>query len=260
MKIKGINSLKDKLLPFILPIILIILWQLLTSTGLVSGKILPKPWQVIKATITLSVSGDLVNYIGTSARRAIIGFLIGGSIGFVLGLVNGLSHNAELLLDSTIQMVRNVPLFAILSLVILWFGIGEEPKIILISLGVFFPIYLNTYHGIRSIDKGLLEMAKVYKLKRSSLFFNVILPGALPSILVGVRYSLGIMWLTLIVAETIAADSGIGYMINNARDFMQMDVIVLGVIIYALLGKLSDTIARILEKSLLKWNPNYIKD
>nr|WP_308737739.1 ABC transporter permease subunit [Paenibacillus sp. AR247] len=128
---------------------------------------------------------------------------------------------------------------------------------LLVSLGVFFPIYLNTFHGIRSIDRGLIEMAKVYGLKGLDLYKEVILPGALPSILVGIRYSLGIMWLTLIVAETVAADSGIGYMAMNAREFMQLDITVLSIIIYALLGKLSDSIAKGLERWLLQWNPNY---
>jgi sulfonate transport system permease protein len=136
-----------------------------------------------------------------------------------------------------------------------WFGIGEEAKLFLVSLGVFFPVYLNTFHGIRSVDPGLIEMGKVYGLSRWSLYKDIILPGALPSILVGIRYALGIMWLTLIVAETVAADAGIGYMAMNAREFMQMDVIVLSILLYALLGKLSDTIAKWLERRWLRWNP-----
>jgi sulfonate transport system permease protein len=154
-------------------------------------------------------------------------------------------------------MLRNVPHLAMIPLVIIWFGIDEEAKVFLVAVGVMFPMYLNTYHGIRTVDKGLIEMAKVYGLGRFALFRRVILPGALSSVMVGLRYALGIMWLTLIVAETISASSGIGYMTMNAREFLQTDVVVLGIIIYALLGKLADILTRALERRLLAWHPAY---
>ena len=154
-------------------------------------------------------------------------------------------------------MLRNVPHLAIIPLVILWFGIGEEAKIFLVAIGVLFPVYLNTFHGIRTVDRGLIEMARVYGLGPAALFWRVILPGALPSVLVGLRYALGIMWLTLIVAETISASSGIGYMTMNAREFLQTDVVLLGIIVYALLGKLADALTRALERRALAWHPAY---
>ena len=183
--------------------------------------------------------------------------LIGGSIGFLLGFVTGLSRLAQNLIDSSIQMVRNVPLLALVPLVILWFGIGEGGKIFLVALAVFFPIYLNTFHGLRSVDKDLIEMGRTYGLNRYALFREVILPGALPSILVGLRMSLGYMWLFLVVAETISANEGIGYMTMNAREFLQTDVMVLGIAIYALLGKSSDVLAGLLERHFLKWHKGY---
>jgi len=248
-----------KVIPWLVPILILILWQVLTTNEIIPNKVFPKPSQVFGGSKTLIKSGELLSYIGISTKRALVGFIIGGLIGFFLALINGISNFSEKLLDSTIQMIRNVPHLALMPLVILWFGIGEQAKLVLISLGVFFPIYLNTFHGIRSIDPGLIEMGKVYNLKVASLFWNIILPGALPSILVGVRQSLGIMWLTLIVAEQLAADSGIGYMAMNAREFMQMDLIVLSIILYALLGKLSDSIAKALERGLLQWHPNFKK-
>ena len=139
----------------------------------------------------------------------------------------------------------------------MWFGIGEEAKIFLVALGVFFPIYLNTFHGVRTVDPELIEMAKSYGLRGWSLFKRVIFPGALGSIIVGLRYALGIMWLTLIVAETITLDSGIGYMAMNAREFMQTDVVVLSILLYALLGKLADVAAKGLEEKWLRWDSNY---
>ncbi|GIO98393.1 sulfonate ABC transporter [Paenibacillus lautus] len=205
------------------------------------------------------MSGELIEHISISFQRAFIGFLIGGGIGLVLGFINGLSSIAEKLLDTTIQMVRNVPHLAMIPLVVLWFGIGEESKIFLVAIGVLFPVYINTLHGIRSVDNGLIEMGNVYGLRSASLFWRVVLPGALPSILVGLRYALGIMWLTLIVSETIATNSGIGFLAMNAREYMQTDIILLTILLYALFGKLADSIAKLLEKRFLQWNPNYQK-
>jgi sulfonate transport system permease protein len=154
-------------------------------------------------------------------------------------------------------MIRNVPHLALIPLVILWFGIDEEAKLFLVALGVFFPLYLNTYHGVRTVDPGLIEMGRVYGLRGFRLYRDVILPGALPSILVGFRYALGIMWLTLIVAETISASSGIGYMTMNAREFLQTDVVMLGIIIYSVLGKVADLCTLWLERRCLDWHPAF---
>ncbi|MBD2213974.1 aliphatic sulfonate ABC transporter permease SsuC [Calothrix sp. FACHB-156] len=253
------NRQIQSLIPWLVPISIIIVWQLLSSIGVIPTRILPAPLSVVGAAIHLAQTGELFKNITISAARAISGFLVGGSIGFTLGLVNGISPIAEKLLDTSIQMLRNIPNLALIPLVILWFGIGDEARLFLVSLGVMFPIYLNTFHGIRSVDSGLIEMGKVYGLNTWGLFWRIILPGALSSILVGVRFSLGIMWLTLIVAETIAADSGIGYMAMNAREFMQTDVVVLSILLYALFGKLADVIARSLESYWLQWNPSYLK-
>lgn len=246
-------------LPWLVPVVAIILWQLLSQAGVISSKILPAPLDVLKVGIKLAQSGELLKHITISGTRALIGFAIGGGIGFLLGLINGSFVIAETLLDTSLQMLRNIPHLALIPLVILWFGIGEEAKIFLVVIGVMFPIYLNTYHGIRTVDSGLIEMGKVYGLNSLKIFWEIVLPSALPSILVGVRFSLGIMWLTLIVSETIASDSGIGYLAMNAREFLQTDVVVFAILLYALLGKLADAVARFLESSLLQWHPSYSK-
>ncbi|WP_147534607.1 aliphatic sulfonate ABC transporter permease SsuC [Bacillus marasmi] len=248
-----------QLLPWILPVMLISVWQLCSSLGVLSARILPNPVDIVSAAVELTISGQLYTDVWTSTKRAIFGFIIGGGIGFILGLVNGISKISESILDSSIQMIRNIPHLALIPIVILWFGIGEEAKLFLVALGTFFPIYLNTYHGIRSIDRSLIEMAYIYDLKGFSLFWHIIFPAALPSILVGARFALGITWVTLIVAETIAADSGIGYMAMNAREFMQLDVVVLSIILYAVLGKLSDVAAKMAENRFLKWHPSHQK-
>ena len=247
----------DGLIPWVVPLAIVLIWQLACVTGFVSARVLPAPSDVALAGWKLLLSGELVRNIWVSFWRAIVGFAIGGSIGFAFGLANGLSQRSERVFDSTLQMVRNIPHLALIPLVILWFGIDEEAKLFLVALGVFFPIYINTQHGIRTVDTQLVEMGRTYGMSPTTLFWRVILPGALPSIFVGFRYALGIMWLTLIVAETISASSGIGYMAMQAREFLLVDVVVLSILIYALLGKLADSTARLLERLCLSWHPAF---
>lgn len=246
---------KNMILSWMLPIVLLIIWQLSVSSGWLSNRILPEPLQVISVGWGLIKSGELWTNMAVSTLRASVGFIIGGSIGLILGLITGLSRLGETLLDSSIQMIRNVPHLALIPLVILWFGIDERAKIFLVALGTFFPIYLNTLHGIKHLDRGLIEMARSYGLHGYGLFHHVIFPGALPSILVGVRFSLGLMWLTLIVAETISANAGIGYLAMNAREFLRTDIVVFTIIVYALLGKTADWLTYLLEVVLLRWHP-----
>lgn len=240
-----------------MPLALIILWEIAAHVGWIRVRVLPAPSSILVALVTTVADGSLLRHIAISSQRALEGLAIGGGLGVVLGIATGAFRVAETLFDSTLQMLRNVPHLAIIPMVILWFGIGEEAKIFLVAVGVLFPLYLNTFHGIRTVDPGLVEMARIYGLGPVALFWRVIFPSALPSILVGLRYALGIMWLTLIVAETISASSGIGYMTMNAREFMQTDIVVLGIIIYALLGKLADALTRQLERRALAWHPAY---
>ena len=242
---------------WIVPVALIAVWEAASRLGDIPANVLPAPSAVVAAAIRLARTGQLAQNNWVSTLRAQSGFLVGGGIGLALGLANGLSSLSERLTDTTLQMVRNVPHLALIPLVILWFGIEEEAKLFLVALGVFFPIYINTLHGIRNVDPQLVEMGRIYGMSSARLFWTVILPGALPSVFVGLRYALGIMWLTLIVAETISASSGIGYMAMQAREFLLVDVVVLSIVIYALLGKLADTIARLLERLSLQWHPAF---
>ena len=251
-------SIADSLAPWALPLALIVGWEVAARGGWLSSRILPEPLAVAKAFWTLAESGELTVHLRTSLWRASAGFGIGAGLGLLLGLLTGSVRRAETLLDTTLQMVRNIPALALIPLVILWFGIDESAKLFLLAVGVFFPVYLNTFHGIRSADQSLIEMAKSYGLKGWPLYRDVILPAALPSILVGVRFSLGLVWVLLIVAETISAQAGIGYMTMNAREFLQTDVVLVGILLYALLGKGADVLARALEKRCLRWNPAYL--
>ena len=250
-------SLRHALAPWALPVALLLAWQLAAQWGWLSSRILPEPWAVAKAFWHLAASGELWLHLKTSLWRATVGFVIGAGLGLLLGLFTGSFRHAETLLDTTLQMVRNIPALALIPLVILWFGIDETAKLFLLAVGVFFPVYLNTFHGLRSADQGLIEMAKSYGLSGWPLYRDVILPAAMPSILVGVRFSLGLVWVLLIVAETISAQAGIGYMTMNAREFLQTDVVLVGILLYALLGKLADLFSRGLERHCLRWNPAY---
>ena len=253
------RSVGARLLPWLVPVALIVFWQVASSLGWLSTRVLPAPVDVVKAFWALTLSGELWTHVKVSAGRALAGLAIGGGLGLVLGLLTGSVRFFETLLDSSIQMVRNIPALALIPLVILWFGIDESAKLFLIAVSVFFPIYLNTFHGIRNVDPQLIEMGRTYGLSRWQLYREVILPGALSSILVGLRFSLGLMWVILIVAETISAQSGIGYLTMNAREFLQTDIVLVGILLYALLGKLADVFARGLEQWWLRWHPGYQK-
>lgn len=242
-----------QLLPWLIPVGLIIIWQIAGSLGWISTKLLPTPWSVIQDGVSLWQSGELQKNMGISLYRALVGFAIGGSVGFFFGMLNGLSKTARALFDSTIQMLRNIPHLSLIPVVIILFGIGETAKISLVTVGVMFPIYINTFHGITSVDPELIEMGQAYGLSKREMLTKIVFPGALPTILVGVRYALGVMWTTLIVAETISSTSGIGYMATNAQEFMNMKTVLLCIVIYALLGKVSDLIAKLLEDICLDW-------
>ena len=245
---------------WIAPIALVVVWELLAQAGWLSPQVLPAPSKVARTAYKLLVSGSLLRDLGVSLLRAIAGFAIGGTIGFVLGTLVGFSRIAQALIDRSVQMVRAIPFLALVPLVIVWFGVGEAEKIFLVSLGVAFPIYINTTLGIRQVDPKLLELGRVQGLGTWQLIRRVILPGALPSVLTGVRYALATAWLALVVAETIGAQSGLGFLAMDAREFLRTDVIVLTIVIYALIGVAADSIARLLERRLLAWHPNYGHD
>jgi sulfonate transport system permease protein len=252
-----LGTVARRALPWLLPLVLLAVWQYGAYRGFVSSRVLPDPRAVLRSAWELTLSGELPHHVAVSARRAFLGLAIGGGLGLVLGISTGTVRAAETALDTSIQMIRNIPALATIPLVILWFGIDESAKVFVVALGVFFPIYLNTFHGIRSVDPGLIEMARSHGVNGWRLQRHVILPGALSSILVGLRFSLGLMWVLLAVSETISANEGIGYMTMNAREFLRTDVVLLGILLYAFLGKLADWASRLLERWLLRWNPGY---
>lgn len=242
-----------RLVRWISPIALLVIWQLVSGFNLVPAQKLPSLATVWQAAVQVAGNGQLGDGLVVSLRRMLIGFVIGAVIGAVLGIVAGLIRVADNAVDPVLQMVRNVPLFGVIPLLILWFGIGELPKLVLIALAAGLPIYINVHAGIRETDPQLIEAAEALGYTRWQRLRHVILPAAVPHTLVGVRIGVASAWLALVVAETIATDSGIGFMINNARDFLRTDIVIVGLLVYALVGLVMDSIVRLVERWLLRW-------
>jgi sulfonate transport system permease protein len=230
-------------------------WQALSSAGVIDPHVLASPATAASTAWALVQDGQLPQAARASLLRVLAGLAIGGAVGTGFGLLSGLSRLGEELVDAPLQMLRTVPFAGLVPLFIIWFGIGETPKIALVAFAVAFPLYLNVYAGIRSADAGLVETAATLGVRGPGLVWHVLLPSALPQALVGLRYSLGLSWLALIFAEQINAVSGIGRLMNDARDLLQTDVIVVCLCAYALLGLLSDVTVRGLERLLLGWRP-----
>lgn len=240
-----------------LPVLIIALWQWAAEREWTNPLFFPAPDVIAGAFSSLISSGELFHHLGISVWRALIGFVVGGSIGLLLGLLSGLSRKAEYVLDPSLQMLRTVPHLAVAPLVLLWFGFGEQSKIVIIALGAFFPLYVNTFVAIRNVDNKLFDVAKVLAFDRAKLLFRLVLPAALPGILLGVRLSLALSWIGLVVAELIGSQSGVGFLINLGKQTSSTEDIFVGVIIFAIVGKLVDSFVRLLERKLLHWRESY---
>lgn len=245
------------LLGALLPAVCLTLWQALGQYGYISDLLFPTPLRIAEAFVHLAGTGELGGHVGVSAWRAILGFGLGGGLGLLFGVLVGLFRQTERVLDPSVQMLRMVPHLAVAPLFILWFGLGEPSKILLIAKGAFFPIYINTFLGIRSIDNKLFEVARVLNFSRYKQIVRLMLPAALPHILLGVRLSLGIAWLGLVVAELMGSTSGIGYLMSDARQFNQTPTVFVGILLFATIGKLADSFVLAVERRLLRWRDSY---
>lgn len=239
------------------PLGLLLLWQVTAELGLVSRQVLPPPTQIIAAFAELIDNGELQRALPASIGRSLAGLSIGGGIGLLLGLFAGLWKKGEEIFDAPLQMLRTIPFISAVPLFIIWFGIDESVKIIIILVATIFPVYLNTYSGVRSVDPKLIEAARIFGLSHARIIRHVILPTAMPSILVGIRYAAGVSLLALVVSEQINARAGIGYILANANLNQRSDIIIAGIIVYAFLGILTDIIMRKAESSLLPWKPQH---
>ena len=246
------------LLRLISPVVLLLLWQGESALGIVSTQKLPPPSEVWSTAVSLITTnspayGTLQGAMLVSLQRMAIGFALGGTVAVLLALVAGLSRFGENAVDPLLQILRMLPLFGLIPVFIVWFGIGELPKIILIALGAAIPLYLNTFAGIRSVDARLVEAGRALRLTRGEMIRHVILPGALPQVLTGLRQSLGVAWLALVVAEQVNANAGLGFMISQATQFLRNDVILVALAVYAILGLITDALVRLLERRALAW-------
>ncbi|MGG3279411.1 ABC transporter permease [Paenibacillus solani] len=254
---KRLLKLTNVLIGWLIPLLFVLTWQIAGVFGLLNPILLPTPLEIWNEFVLLVSTGELISHLGVSSWRALLGFLLGGSLGLAAGIWVGFSYKAERLVDPSLQMLRTLPHLAIAPLFILWFGFGETSKILLIAKGSFFPLYVNTFLGIRSVDNRLFDVAHVLQFSRWDLICRLIIPASLPNIFLGIRLSIGVAWLGLVVAELMGASSGIGYLINDARSFSWTTVVFVGIIVFALLGKFSDSIVKWFEHRLLSWQDSY---
>ena len=239
------------------PLLILVLWQIASTTGLLDDQTLASPVQVVRTAVDLIGSGRLQEALWASTQRVGWGLLFGITTGLALALVAGLFRLGEDVVDSNVQILRTLPVLALVPLFILWFGIGEEVKIVLIAVATAFPIYLNTFAGIRGVDDRLVEAATTFGVGRWGLIRDVILPGALPGFFTGLRFSLSLSWLILVFAEQINANTGLGFLMGQAREFFQTDILAVVIVVYGILGLLSDALVRLLERRTLSWQRNF---
>jgi sulfonate transport system permease protein len=247
------------LLRVVLPVALIALWYVGTTIGVLSTQMLSSPGAVVGAYRELWESGELQQALAASLGRSVKGLALGTVVGIGFGLLAGLSRLGEEVFDSSLQMLRTIPFMALIPLFMLWFGIGEEPKVALITAACIFPNYLNTYAGVRSVDPKIIEAGRVFGLSKWLLVKRIVLPAALPHVLVGFRYAMGVSLLALIAAEQINAGVGLGYLVMNANTVFRSDIIIAGVLIFAALGLTIDAVMRFLERLLVPWRPKVVK-
>ncbi|MGY0055151.1 ABC transporter permease [Streptomyces sp. LZ34] len=240
-------------LPWLLPLGVLVVWQLASWNMWMDPLLLPSPGAVARVLGDSAGDGTLVTDLSASIQRWASGFLIGASLGLLLGSLVGLSVLSERLLDTSVQMLRTVPVSGLSPLLIVWLGLDEAPKIVLVAAGSFFPVYINTFGGIRNVDRKLVEVGRMFQWNRPTVLRRIILPAALPEILNGIRYALGVAWVLLVLAELLGATSGLGFMLNQGRELSRVDVVIAALLVFAVAGKAVDLLVRAAERRLLRW-------
>nr|WP_180172136.1 ABC transporter permease [Acinetobacter sp. YH12023] len=250
------NHIKPKLILILkglaLPVVLLLLCEILVKNGVIEPYLLPAPSSLWQSFIELS-EGELWQHIWTSTWRVFLGYFIGSGLALIFALLVGLNKQAEAFLEPTFSAIKSIPSLAWIPLLLLWLGIDESSKITLIAIGAFFPTYTNTVAAIQGVDRKLIEVAQVYRLKYFRQIREIILPAASPGILTGLRNSLSLAWMFMIAAELIAATQGIGYLLSDGRETSRPDIVIIAIILLALLGKITDSLMKYLEQYLLRW-------
>jgi sulfonate transport system permease protein len=245
------------LLPLVLPLLILVAWELATVLGYFKPHQLPTPQATLQTAFDQAASGRLWGHVSTSLVRVFTGFTIGASAAVVVAVLVGLSRQLERAVDPTVQAIRMIPSLAWVPLLLLWMGIDEPPKITLIAIGAFFPVYLSVVAGIRDVDRKLIELGMVYGLHGFSLAREIVVPAALPYLLVGLRSGLGQGWLFLVAAELIAASRGLGFMLTDGQSLSRVDIVMTAIVLLAVLGKTSDSVLKYAERRLLSWRDVY---
>jgi sulfonate transport system permease protein len=243
-------------LGLLLPTVLLVAAEAGVRSGAVPANLLPAPSQVIQTVVELSRHG-LAAHVASSALRVLIGFVAGAALGILLGAAVALSRRTEAILDPTLQALRAIPSLAWVPLLLLWLGIDEAPKLVLIAIGAFFPVYMGTVAGVGGVDRKLVEVGRLYRLGQAALLRRVLLPAALPSMMTGLRNGLGLAWMFMVAAELIAASRGLGYLLSDGRETSRADIVIAAIVLLALLGKASDSGLRALERRFLAWRDSF---
>lgn len=247
-----------QLLALALPAFLLVAWFVATDVAqLFRANQLPSPIQVLRTAADLAAGGDLFRHVSASIGRVLAGFGIGATLSLLVSVVVGLSRIVERALDPTLQGIRSVPSLAWVPFLLLWMGIGETPRVTLIAIGAFFPVYVNLVSGIRNVDRKLVEVGYVFGLSRADLVRRIIVPAALPYLLTGLRVGLGQAWLFLVAAELIASISGLGFMLIDGQNSARPDIMMVSILTLAVLGKLSDGLLRTIERGALAWTDTF---
>jgi len=247
----------SRLQGLLVPLALVVLWEAVVRAGWISPNLMPPPTEILRTYRDLAADGTLLGHIGVSSLRVLVGFAIGAGLAIVVGALLGLSRRLEALFDPTFQAIRAIPSLAWVPLLLLWLGIDEGPKITLIAIGAFFPVYLGLVAGIHNVDRKLVEVGEIYGLGPVGMIRRIFLPAALPSLFTGFRTGLSLSWMFLVAAELIAATRGLGYLLTDGRETGRADVVIVSIITLALLGKITDSLLRGLEHRLLAWRDVY---
>lgn len=248
------NEIMKSFESFILVICIVFVWYLLTETGAVNSILLPSPKAIWNTFFQKLADKSLLVAIGVSVGRVVKGYLCAVVMGICMGVLIGLSEHMYRMTKIIIQILKPIPPIAWIPLVILWMGIGENSKVFLIFLGGFFVVLINVIDGIRYIDPKLKEVATAVETPKMKYVFQLVIPAAMPNIFTGLKVALGTSWSCVVAAELVAASSGVGYMISNARNFGQMDVVIIGMISIGIVGKIMDEALKLIEKKVLAWN------
>ncbi|WP_308163263.1 ABC transporter permease [Nocardia alni] len=239
------------------PVLILILWEILSQAGVLGSAYAPAPTSIAKSAVDLWQQGVLGPDLAISLRRSAVGLAIGLTAGIVTGIAGGLLRSGEYLFNGVVSIFNTIPILAVLPIMIVWFGIDELPKVLIIAFGAFVPMYLNLFSAIRGVDQRLIEMARTTGAGTWRLVSRVLVPGALPGFLVGLRFSLAYSVLGLVAAETVNANKGLGFLITQGQTYLQTDQVFVGLVVYSILGLLADQFVRILERVLLRWRPGY---